>query len=110
MHHIDIDVTRLRTAFDTDTDALAGTDLLKLVGQVRKAVNRLAIGLNDHVTDRAGVQIDATDAGALGRTSRRGANDDHAFDTEARRHGFTGGDNADAGRRHATVLDQFRHD
>ena len=38
IHDLDIDVARLRTAFDTDTDALYGHYMLKLVGQVRKAV------------------------------------------------------------------------
>ena len=42
--------------FDADADALAGADLLELVGQVRKPVNRLAVGLDDHVADRTGAR------------------------------------------------------
>ena len=106
---IDIDVTRLRTAFDADADALPAPT--SRAGRSNpKADEPACHRLDDHIADRTGAEIDSADPGTLGRSSGRGTNDDHPFDAQPRRNGFTGGDNANAGRRHATVLDQFRHD
>src|SRR2546425_4901402 len=79
---INVDIARLRTAFQADANALAGADLLDLVGQVGKPVHRLAVGLNNDVAECARAEIDAADAGTLGRTSGRGAHDDYPFDAE----------------------------
>src|SRR5206468_10553703 len=80
VHDVNVDIARLRPAFQADVDALAGADLLDLVGQVGKPVDRLAVGLNNDVAECARAEIDAADAGALGRASRRGAHNDHPFD------------------------------
>src|SRR5207237_8579225 len=80
VHDVNVDIARLRTAFQADADALAGTDLLDLVSQVGKPVHRLAVGLDNAVAERTRAEIDAADAGTLGRASRRGAHDDHPFD------------------------------
>src|SRR6266540_4857551 len=80
VHDVNVDIARLRAAFQADADALAGADLLDLVGQVGKPVYRLAFGLDNDVAERTRAEIDAADAGALGRASRRGAHDDHPFD------------------------------
>ena len=71
VHDFNGDIARLRTAFQADADALAGADLLDLVGQVGKPVDRLAVGLNNDVAERTRAEIDAPDAGALGRASGR---------------------------------------
>src|SRR5215207_8672181 len=110
VHDVDINVARVRTAFQGDADALARADLLDLIGQVGKAVNRLAVDLNDDVAQRARGKIDAPDAGTLCGTARRGTNDYHAFDAHAGRNRFTSGNDADSRRRHAAILDQLGHD
>src|SRR5436190_24310573 len=107
VHDVDIDIARLRTPFQADADALAGADLLDLVGQVGKPVHRLAVRLDNVVAEGARAEIDAADAGTLGRASGRGAHDDHPFDPQPGRNGLTGSDNADPGRRHAAALDEF---
>src|SRR5438105_463506 len=110
VHDVNVDIARLRTAFQADADALAGADLLDLVGEVGQPVNRLAVGLDNDVAERTRAEIDAADAGTLGRASGRGAHDDHPFDAEPGRDGLAGGDDADPGRRHATVLDEIGND
>src|SRR5436190_24334355 len=97
VHDVKVDIARLRTAFQADADALAGADLLDLVGQVGKPVHRLAVRLDNDVAECARAEIDAADAGTLGRASGRGAHDDHPFDAQPSRNGLTGGDNADPG-------------
>src|SRR3954470_11722524 len=106
IHDFNVDIARLRAAFQADADALAGAGLLDLVGEVGKPVHRLAVGLDDDVAERTGAEIDAADAGALGRASRRGAHDDHPFDAQPGRNGLAGSDNADTWRRHAAILDE----
>ena len=49
VHDVNVDIARLRTAFQADADALAGADLLDLVGEVGQPVNRLAVGLDNDV-------------------------------------------------------------
>src|SRR5947209_6626110 len=107
---INVDIARLRTAFQADADALAGAGLLDLAGQVGKPVYRLAVGLDNDIAERTRAKIDAADAGTLGRASRRGAHDDHSFDAEPGRNGLASGDDADPGRRHTAILDEIGND
>src|SRR5262245_41262837 len=107
---IDRDRRPAAAAVDGQWNALADADLFDLIGEVAELPNRLAIRRHDHVADRPSLGIHASQSRLFGRRARRCAHDDDTFDAEPRRYRFIRGHDADAGRWHATVADQLRHD
>jgi hypothetical protein len=75
---------------DRQMDRLADAVSLKLVGK-QPAHTRVVHRDND-VAESCGVEVDATQAGALGRRARRGPHHDHSLDTEPGGDGLIGGD------------------